>query len=521
MTIKKITLGFMIAATLVSAGCSKKFEDLQVDPNRATTVPASLVLSGVLWDYYQSPWSSTQRWNQFSCCNYNYYGTQEYGWTGVSFGSYNTLKNIAKMEDEAKKGGAEDVNPYSALAKFFKAHFFYELSMRVGDIPLKEALTGLNDLAPAYDSQKDVMIQVLKWLEDANTELAGLATKGNTLLTGDFYHNNNLGKWQKSVNAMRLRVLIQLSKKEADTDLNIKAKFAAIFNNPTSNPLPSGMSDNLSFVYNNAFNKYPINPDNYGFDATRYNMSETYLNRLVEIKDPRVFVTAEPTPKSLLAGKLPSDFTAYNGASSGEDLAIMSTKANNGDYSWFNRKRYYTTYQAENCILLGYPEMCFNIAEGINRGWATGDAEDWYKKGIQASQGFYGIVAGENTFYYQRPGGNNFDNLAYNYNFNWTNYYDQTAVSYAGNNATGLTQILKQKYFAFYQNSGWEAYFNWRRTGVPTFLVGPGTANSTRIPKRFLYPSSENATNADNVKAAIQRQFGGLDEINAEMWIIK
>jgi hypothetical protein len=521
MKTKQMLLALLFATALAGVGCDKKFEDLQADPNRPTTAPASLVLSGVLWDFYQSPWGSTQRWNQFNCCNYNYYGTQEYVWGGVSYGPYNTLKNIGKMEQEAIKGGAEAINPYSSLGKFFKAHFFYDLSMRVGDVPLKEALLGLNDVNPAYDTQKDIMIQALKWLEEANTELGSLIAKGSTLLSGDFYHGNRLDKWQKSVNALRLRILIQLSKKEADTDLSIKAKFAAIVGNAAANPLPTSMADNLVFTYNNAFNKYPINPDNYGFDATRYNMSETYLNKLVELKDPRTFATAEPTPKSLLAGKLPSDFTAYNGASSGEDLAIMSTKANNGDYSWFNRKRYYTTYTAENCILVGYPEMCFNIAEAINRGWTTGNAEDWYTKGIKASHTLYGIINGENTFYYQKPGGNNFDNLAYSYNFNWDTYYAQTAVKYAGNNATGLNQILQQKYLAFYQNSGWEAYYNWRRTGVPTFLTGPGTANSQRIPKRFLYPSNENATNAENVKAAIQRQYGGLDDINAEMWIIK
>ena len=43
---------------------------------------------------------------------------------------------------------------------------------------------------------------------------------------------------------------------------------------------------------------------------------------------------------------------------------------------------------------------------------------------------------------------------------------------------TGLTQILTQKYLAFFQHSGLEAFYNQRRTGVPTFLVGPGTGNS-------------------------------------------
>ncbi len=74
---------------------------------------------------------------------------------------------------------------------------------------------------------------------------------------------------------------------------------------------------------------------------------------------------------------------------------------------------------------------------------------------------------------------------------------------------------------AFFQNSGWEAYYNWRRTGVPTFATGPGNGNSQRIAKRFQYPTSELATNEENLKAALQRQFNGNDDINADIWIIQ
>ena len=70
----------------------------------------------------------------------------------------------------------------------------------------------------------------------------------------------------------------------------------------------------------------------------------------------------------------------------------MYVKANSGQYSLLNRYHYYRTYTAENCIQIGYPEMCFNIAEGINRGWAPAltatDAENYYKKGINGVNDF-------------------------------------------------------------------------------------------------------------------------------------
>jgi uncharacterized protein YneR len=198
----------------------------------------------------------------------------------------------------------------------------------------------------------------------------------------------------------------------------------------------------------------------------------------------------------------------------------MSGKAAEGLYSFINRKRYYSTYTAEDCIQIGYIELCFNMAEAINRGWIGGNAETWYQEGIKLSQSFYGIKDGANTVIFQKTGGTLSESESFSINFDWATYYAQPAVQYQGG-ANGLNQILSQKYFAFYQNSGWEAYYNWRRTGVPTFLTGPGTGNSERVALRFQYPVSEKSVNSANVNEAITRQFAGNDGINEKMWIIK
>jgi hypothetical protein len=184
------------------------------------------------------------------------------------------------------------------------------------------------------------------------------------------------------------------------------------------------------------------------------------------------------------------------GAPAGEGLDDMTFKMGNGEYSPINQARYYSSFVGpERCIQIGYAELCFNIAEAINRGWVAGDAGNWYAKGITASMNFYGIT----------------DVAA---------YLAQPAVAYKGNNNDGLTQILTQKYLAFFQNSGWEAFYNHRRTGIPEFNVGPGTGNGERIPKRFQYPASERTTNKTNYDAAVSGQFGD-DDINAEMWLLK
>ncbi len=430
------------------------------------------------------------------------------------------------MEEEAKKAGLAEVNAYSALGKFFRAYFFDQMTKRVGDLPMTEALKGIENIAPKYDSQKVIYVQILKWLDEANADLTTVIAKGESV-SGDFYFSGDLKKWQKVVNAYRLRVLITLSKKEADTDLAVKTKFADMVSNPTKYPLLGSNGESLQFVWN-AFNKYPSNPDNFGFDATRQNMASTYVGFLTSIQDPRVMATCEPAGSELKAGKLASDFTAYRGAGSGDALDDMSKNAGisngagfaPGIYSFQNRSRYYQNYTGENTFIVGYPELCFNIAEGYARGWATGSAEDWYKKGIKASHAFYGIVEGANTMTYSKSGARDAADLVkYTVNFNFDTYYAQPSVAYTS--ATAIEKIVSQKYAAFFMNSGMEAYFNWRRTGFPAFSIGVGSGNSGRIAQRWLYPSTERTANATNYTAAITSQYAGKDDVMEVMWLIK
>lgn len=513
---------FFFIALVVATGCKKTFEENFQNPNQAEHVPPNLLINGILYDMYEAPFSGTERWNQYTAANYFYYATNNYDWTGASL-DYTTLKNVSKMEEEASRLGGEVAKPYLALAKFFKAYFFVKMSLKVGDLPMSDALKGFANLTPKYDTQKDIFKQSLTWLDQANTDLTALIAGGNKEFKGDIYLKNDLLAWQKVVNTFRLRTLIQLSSRVDDADLQVKQQFATILGNAAKYPVMDSMADNLQFVYNESFNKYPNNKDNFGNDALRYNMAGTYLNTLSQLKDPRAYMVAEPARGIAEAnGYALTDYRNFVGASTGEDQGVMLDKVQKGLYSLIGRYRYYSGYTAENTFIISYPELCFIKAEGINRGWVSGDAESWYKKGIQASIAFYGIHDGSNTVTFLKKDGKLGEFETYTVNFTFeSDYYAQTAVKYDGNTAKGLTQILTQKYLAYFRNSGFEAYYQYRRTGVPEFQVGPGIGNSQRIPKRFQYPNIERTTNGVNLSLALTRQYNGADDINLAPWIVK
>lgn len=527
MIMKKIFRFYVLPVLMVLTvnSCQKNFEGDTQNMNVPTSVPASLLLNGILNNMVDFPDGADEIWDQYYIYNYNYYGNNQYSF-GPGDNYYSTLKNVIAMENQALVAGQPALNGYSALGKFFRAYFFSKMSLEEGDIPMTDALQGLKNLTPKYDTQKAVMIQCLAWLESANSDLATLIAQGGNTVSGDIFFNGDLTHWQKVVNAFHIRLLLELSKVATDADLNVPGQFSAILSNPSKYPLMASSADNLQYVFVAPSNYYPMNPNNFGQNGSRQNSSKTYISLLTQFQDPRVFIVAEPD-RHLVDDlhQSPTAFDSFVGADPGEDLGQMYAEAGLQYYSFINRKHYYSTYTGEPSIQIGYPEQEFEIAEGINRGWATGNAETHYINGIQASWAYYSIpTTGSFTAFFYRPGSTDVTNLGnydtYTINTDWATYYAQPAIKYAGG-ATGLTQILQQKYLALFRHSGLESYFTWRRTGVPTFTTGPGTGNGQRIALRFQYPSSERTANASNYNAALQSQYNGNDDINGTMWILK
>lgn len=492
---------------LVCAYSCKKLSVLQQNPNESTQAPPSTLLTGILEDMFYSPWTYAQRSSQFYCVTAEYYGDQSYDFGSGTF-YYYTLRNVNQMIEESDRIGGDAMRPYYAIAHFLKAFFFINMTEQMGDVPLTQSMMAEKEIyRPKYNSQKEIYIQCFQWLAQANDSLAVLNAEGRYSIGGDIFFYGDLEKWQKLINSFRLRVLISLSHQADDPDLDIKKIFNKIITHPGQYPVMTGNDDNMQITYaaDNADNYNPgynINPLG---SAKRRPLAATYINLLKKLHDPRLFKVALPTPLAIDTASKPdhtTDFHFYRGASTGTIQAALSDSATTGYFSLPNYEYWFASKTGVPTIQLGFSEVCFTIAEAINRGWTTGlnanAAAHYYKKGITASMLFYEI-----------------DSLSI------VTYLQDQSVKYRGNNPQGLKQILEQKYLAFFQNSGWEAFYNQRRTGIPVFNIGPSNKNEGRIPKRWHYPNSEYFDNAVHLNEALQRQYNGADNLNGVMWLLK
>lgn len=531
-----VPLAIMMIGVVLVTGCQKG--DLIDNPNVAGstgTVPATLLLNHLtakLIRNDEQPFSQSSKNEQYVLSNYAYYwGNNFYAYSNTE-DSYDILKYAIALEDQSTKQIGNQTNKFYALAQFFKAYAGIWLSQRVGDIPFSQA-GNPSILQPKYDSQHDVYKSALAMLDKANTVLAPLATASpNTVLdAGDIYGLTYL-QWQKLINTYRLRVLISLSKRASDNaDLQIPQQFNTIINNPSQYPIMTGNADNLVYKYNQSFNPYAIvnlglQPyDNFG------SMGLPYINATVSNQDPRVMVIATPAPAQIAGGKQVSDFTAWVGADDNQSVATLNTNAAAGAYSYMAYNRYfslpaaYAGTNAEPFVFIGYPELCFNVAEAINLGWVTGQSSAaWYTNGINASLALYGITNGE-TLTIADLKGNTIGTTTVNLPQFLAN------VAYAGDNAAGLAQIFTQRYVAMFGGSGWESFYQWRRSvsaanpnGIPAWSqgsVGSIGTSSGLIPRRWLYPASESTSNSANYNAALQSQFGGTDDVSKDTWLTK
>jgi hypothetical protein len=479
----------IIFVALIFSGC-EDYDTLTKDPNRPTEVHPSLLLTNIEVSTFNEVSTGAAYACRYHVFTDGYSTSQHFGWQRAGFGGYSTLLQVYKMMEEAEKN---NLDIYIALGKFFRAYHLTGMTLTFGDIPYSESLRGDEGIfKPKYDTQEDVYIGILKELTEANQML--IEAKGE--IEGDVIYNGNILKWRKLINSFKMRVLLSLSSKEGNTKLNVAASFREIYDNPDIYPIFTSLSDQGQLVFvDRDGNRYPIFHDKSATTATY--MEKTFVDLLKARRDPRLFRFASPEKRAVEVGQpgYQTSFSSYGGLDAGayvsDNLAKLTEKGEGSPL----HSRYYSDPVNEPSIAVGYPELEFNIAEAAVRGWITADASEYYYKGIRASMEFFGIASDKiNT------------------------YLNGSLVVY--NEAKAMEQINTQKYLSFYLNTGWEPFYNQRRTGIPVFAVGPATQNGGQVPKRWMYPQDELDNNFENLKEAVDRQFDGNDNINGVMWLL-
>lgn len=492
---KQYTSLFMVLLVVTFTACNK-FEDYQINPNNPTVADPSLLLPTIERNAFSTISADAALASRYLVYTQGASNSQYYGWQRSGMG-YSNISQVVKMEQEAARTGKLN---YRYIGKFFRSYFVVGMTQTFGDIPyskMMQAITNNNvtdtlAIRPVYDKQEDVYIGVLNDLKITSDSLSA----AEVAIGGDLVYGGNIDKWKRLINSFTLRVLMSLSKKESVASLNIKQRFNEIVSNPAKYPLLAGNADNGKFIYYDITgNQYPYFNNN--SMKTDYYLDSTFVKILKDLQDPRLFVFGKAKPSATLPA---TDFNAYDGLLGSAALAYNTAKRGAGNASQIH-DRY--SYQAINepSLLMSYAELQFILAEAVVRNWISGDASSYYTNGIRASMNF-----------------SNFNNAYSETAIN--NYLAQPVIALQAGKE--IEQIITQKYISMFMNTGWQPFYEQRRTGFPAFETsGAGILNGGKIPKRWMYPTDEYNYNRVNVEQAVRTQYASVDDINGVMWILQ
>lgn len=415
---------------------------------------------------------------------YQFRTTTADGWWGAIYaGPLEDLAQTIKRAEASSK--PNQVGPALVLRAFN-----YSIATGMwGDIPFSQANQGdQSQITPAYDSQQSIYDSLLTNLAAANTMMSTAAGEGYG--GQDPVYGGDPVAWKKFANSLRARLAMNLSRvNPTKAQSEVAAAIAA--GGFTSN------EDNAQISWpGDGINDNPWYGNQKEGNGTRDDarFSVTFIDTLKHSNDPRLKVFARPVQDPACGNAVqctPVSAGDYRGMPNG---LLAGDAGNWGTHASRLGAQVFAATQPS--YFMTYAEFAFIKAEAAERGWISGSAAQFYKDGITASMQQWGVPDADIATYLAQP-----------------------AVAYKGG-AAGLAQIGVQKWISLF-TEGYEAWSEWRRTGFPnlTPALNAKTANG-QLPRRVIYPQSEQSFNNTNLQAAITSQ-GGSDALDKKLWIDK
>ena len=530
MRLKTLTGALVIS--LLCTRCTKDFEDINTDPNQQSpeNFNAEYFLSSSQNEYkgaitgYESGFIFESGWVQVLAApstgylaNMDKYlesaNTNDYvarAWNDC----YRSASYAQAIIDKhAELGDKPNLVSCAVIMKVLAMQYITDL---YGDAPYTEALQGSGgNIFPIYDSQQSIYTSMLSELE---TALANL-NPSQPGPSADLLFGGNVEKWKKFGYSLMLRMAMRLTKVDAGTAQQYaeKAYAGGVFQNVTYNAFLKGEFS----TGHGSENPRVLTLDG---DIEYIRWGKKFISYLKATSDPRLPVISEvvdlaaavdiATPVTVSNTDPDDQYGIPNGYVT---LAGQYYIGNEPDYPGavgagatvaeilgnYSRPRTALYYDLNGPVFfLSYAEISFLLAEAKFRGWNVGSAsaQAYYQQGIAASLATYSVFSAT------------------------AGAISSTVIS----NFASAQTLTAGKELELINTQYWlatgsflnftEAWINWRRSGYPvlTAVDYPGQYSDV-IPRRHIYPPTENSTNAESYQAAISGLSGG-DKWSSRVW---
>lgn len=353
----------------------------------------------------------------------------------------------------------------------------------------------------------------------------------------DVIFNGDIDKWKKFANSLHLRLAIKLS--EINPALCAQEAAKAVNN---SGGLMTSNTDNAtgpimaSGLWGQQYNYYMYQQSWGGKEVMTTTMQKILTNlggiafNESEVSTVDTIPTTAPAtvdPRGTKFFDISVGTKTWGGIPPGLNSGVPEQKALldkiSTDYAYLSPV-WILKDNTKPIDVLMYPEVCFLMAEAIERGFlSSGSAEDWYNKGVTASLEKWGINSTNISQYLTSTDKNGWG----------------TSVAYgdaAGSGNTKLEKIITQKYISNFPDQALEAWNDKRRLNLPAFdppkYSSPAAGdypqdNNIHNPNNFIsrmaYPQQEIFVNKAHYEAGIsvlssESGTAGGDKTSTPLW---
>lgn len=470
---KYILLWLVIPGAALLTGCQKELERINSNPNEPVNVQPDYLLSNGIKGNVDTYWGNeatmestllyVQYWAKIQYTDPDKYipatTTMQTVWSNFYAQGIQDFTTLIQLADSLH-------NPnYKAAGLIMRSWLFQVVTDLFGDVPYSQAASIQQYLTPKYDAQKDIYTGILGELKTA----VQLINESGDPIQGDILFNGDMKRWKKFANALRLRTAIRISDR-------LPEAARAVFTETAGALQIADNVENVQLIYQASPNQNPVARNR----ETRndYRISKSIVDKLKALHDPRLTTYAAfPKDTSVhdiigVTNGLPVDSAARLGFDRTSDAGAVFTAT------------------AAPAVLFSYAELLFIKAEAAQRGWISGNATEYYTQAVTASLKQYNVADTAVASYLKQP-----------------------AVAY--NAADYKKSIGEQKWLALFGN-GLEAFAEWRRLDYPRLQPAYSGALNGKLPLRLTYPTTEQAVNRENYKAAVASQ--GADVLTTRVW---
>ncbi len=354
---------------------------------------------------------------------------------------YNNMYNLRTIINKCSDGGSEEGNYHTlAVAQTLLAHDLATLTDLMGDVPWSEALQPGIVYTPKLDKQEAIYAEVNKLLDDALANF-DKDTKFPSLGVQDLIYRGNVANWRKFANGLKARYIMRTS--------HISPNYDGVIS--FANNSFASAAEQAQLTYNGSTMISPF----YKFftDRNYFGTSQSLYNKLDDRNDPRIDKFWKPATGTSEIEIAPNGNPVQVQGRYGISAISVPTAP---------------TY------ILSYHEIEFLKAEAYVRKGDLASAEAALRKAVTAALSKSNIGLGAEA----------------------EDYFENGVLPKF--QADPLSEVMNQKYIAFYEEEAVEAYCDYRRLlamGNNVIQLENPRSAAGEFPHRLTYGNSDVTTN--------------------------